>query len=600
MLDRAEEEADTPMPGYTHLQRAIPVTLGHHLLAWVEMLERDRARFTFAAGQARPSPLGAGALAGSTLPLPPPPDAMRNSLDAVSDRDFALDYLYAAAVLFTHLSRIGEELVLWTASEFGFARLPEDAATGSSMMPQKLNPDVAELARGKAGTAIGRLTGLLAVVKGLPLAYDRDLQEDKPPVFAARRDVAGALGALAVLVERPRVRPRAPRGRVRRPAAARDRRGGGAGTRGRAVPRRARAGRGDRARGHLRPRASDNSSLGSARDRRARRGGGCEGALVVTVPAARASDKLSLAAEPARPRRGRLVSTPALAGRDLLRIADLSAAEVETILDTADELKTTPRQLLPGRTLGLFFGQPSTRTRISFSVAMAQLGGTPITLLPSEMQLSRGESLEDTSQVLSRYLDALAIRTLSHSELEAWAEASTIPVINALTEAEHPCQALADAMTIRERLGALAGVRVAWVGDGTNVLVSLAWLASLVGMEVVAACPEGYEPAEGTPVELIPDPREAARGADVLITDIWVSLGQEATRGQRLRELEPYRLDESLLALASPDAIVLHCLPAHPGEEISPGVLYGEQSAVWDEAENRLHAQKALLALVIA
>jgi argininosuccinate lyase len=200
ILDRAAEETDTAMPGYTHLQRAQPVTLGHHLLAWAEMLERDRARVAFAAVHATPSPLGAGALAGSTLPLPAPPDAMRNSLDAVADRDFALDYLYAAAVLFTHLSRIGEELVLWTTAEFGFARLPEEASTGSSMMPQKLNPDVAELARGKAGTAIGRLTGLLATVKGLPLSYDRDLQEDKPPVFAARRDVAGALGALAVLV----------------------------------------------------------------------------------------------------------------------------------------------------------------------------------------------------------------------------------------------------------------------------------------------------------------------------------------------------------------------------------------------------------------
>src|SRR2546427_3301099 len=201
VLARAEEEAETPMPGYTHLQRAQPVTVGHHLLAWVEMLERDRTRFRFAAEQARPSPLGAGAVAGSTLPLPPPPEPMRNSIDAVADRDFALDYLYAAAMLFTHLSRIGEELVLWTTSEFGFARLPEDAATGSSMMPQKLNPDVAELARGKAGTAIGRLTGLLATIKGLPLAYDRDLQEDKPPVFAARRDVRGALSALTVLVD---------------------------------------------------------------------------------------------------------------------------------------------------------------------------------------------------------------------------------------------------------------------------------------------------------------------------------------------------------------------------------------------------------------
>jgi argininosuccinate lyase len=188
------------MPGYTHLQRAQPVTLGHHLLAWVEMLERDRERFAFARAQAEPSPLGAGALAGSTLPLPPPPNALRNSLDAVADRDFALDYLYATTVLFVHLSRIGEELVLWTTSEFGFARLPEEAATGSSIMPQKLNPDVAELARGKAGTAIGRLTGLLATVKSLPLAYDRDLQEDKPPVFAARRDVAGALAALGALV----------------------------------------------------------------------------------------------------------------------------------------------------------------------------------------------------------------------------------------------------------------------------------------------------------------------------------------------------------------------------------------------------------------
>jgi argininosuccinate lyase len=200
ILEHAAADATTPMPGYTHLQRAQPITLGHHLLAWAEMLERDRARFAFARAQAQPSPLGSGALAGSTLPLPPPANPMRNSLDAVSDRDFALDYLYAAAVLFTHLSRIGEELCLWTTAEYGFARLPENAATGSSMMPQKLNPDVAELARGKAGTAIGRLTGLLATVKGLPLAYDRDLQEDKTPVFAARRDVRGALAALSVLV----------------------------------------------------------------------------------------------------------------------------------------------------------------------------------------------------------------------------------------------------------------------------------------------------------------------------------------------------------------------------------------------------------------
>jgi argininosuccinate lyase len=201
VLGRAEAEAATPLPGYTHLQRAQPVTVGHHLHAWLEMLDRDRTRFRFAAEQAAPSPLGARPLAGSTLALPPPPGpTMRNSLDAVADRDFCLDYLYACAALFGHLSRIGEELCLWASAEFGFVRLPESAATGSSMMPQKLNPDVAELVRGKAGTAIGRLAGLLATTKGLPLAYNRDLQEDKQAVFAGRRDVAGALAALAVLV----------------------------------------------------------------------------------------------------------------------------------------------------------------------------------------------------------------------------------------------------------------------------------------------------------------------------------------------------------------------------------------------------------------
>ncbi len=288
-----------------------------------------------------------------------------------------------------------------------------------------------------------------------------------------------------------------------------------------------------------------------------------------------------------------------LKGRDLLKVTDLSPAEATDILDLASELKIDRTPRLPGRSLGLIFGQPSTRTRISFGVAAIQLGGGFVTLTPQEMQLSRGESLHDTAHVLSRYLDALAIRVLSHDELEAWAEAADIPVINALTSVEHPCQALADALTIKERFGQLDGLRIAWVGDGTNVLVSLAQLAALTGMEVVAACPEGYDPPEDTPLTLIRDPREAAAGADVLVTDIWVSLGQEEERDRRLRDLEPFRLDESLVALASPEAIVLHCLPAHPGEEITPGALYGDHSAVWDEAENRLHVQKALLALLL-
>ena len=289
-----------------------------------------------------------------------------------------------------------------------------------------------------------------------------------------------------------------------------------------------------------------------------------------------------------------------LTGRDLLRISDLDRAEAEAILDLAVELRDDPRRpLAPGSTLGLYFAKHSTRTRVSFSVAMAHLGGVAVPLSPEELQISRGESLADTARALSRYLDVLAVRTHEHCELEAWAEWASIPVINALSADEHPCQALADALTIRDRLGSLDGVRVAWVGDGSNVLASLGELGTLLGFEVVAACPAGYEPSNSLLRRALRDPREAVRAADVVVTDTWISMGQEHERARRLHDLEPYRLDETLLALASPDAFVMHCLPAHPGEEIATDVLYGPRSAIWDEAENRLHVQKALLALLL-
>ena len=286
-----------------------------------------------------------------------------------------------------------------------------------------------------------------------------------------------------------------------------------------------------------------------------------------------------------------------LRGRDLLRIADLTPTEAETILDKAVELRSEPKQpLLAGHTLGLYFAKHSTRTRVSFSAGMAQLGGVAIPLTPDELQLSRGESLPDTARALSGYLDALAVRTHAHEELEAWAEWASIPVINALTASEHPCQALADALTIRDRVGTLDGVRVAWVGDGSNVLASLAELGKLLGYEVVAASPPGYESETALTVH---DVREAVEGADVVVTDTWISMGQEHERHQRLHDLAPYRLDDALLGLASPDAFVMHCLPAHPGEEITAEVLYGDRSAIWAEAENRLHVQKALLTLLL-
>ncbi len=301
----------------------------------------------------------------------------------------------------------------------------------------------------------------------------------------------------------------------------------------------------------------------------------------------------------------------ALKGRPFTRVADFSAAELELVLDVAARLKQAPREeqlLLPGRALGMIFAKPSTRTRISFEVGIAQLGGYGLYLRSDDLQLGRGETIRDTATVLSRYLDAIMIRTFAQAEVEELAEHADIPVINGLTDETHPCQALADVLTIRERLGRIEGVRVAYLGDGNNVCSSLMVAATRLGASFVAATPAGYEPAEravataresGGEVDVVHDPEEAVRGADVLYTDVWTSMGQEADRDRRLRDLDGYGITAELLAQARAGAVVLHCLPAHYGEEITEDVLYGSQSAVWDQAENRLHAQKALLALLM-
>jgi len=290
-------------------------------------------------------------------------------------------------------------------------------------------------------------------------------------------------------------------------------------------------------------------------------------------------------------------------GRSLTRIRDWTAAELDAVLDFADELKAKQRQrelhrLLEGRTLGLLFRKHSTRTRVSLEVAAAHLGATALYLPGEQLQLARGESIEDTARVLSGYLDALAVRTHEHAELEAFATAAGVPVVNALTDEAHPLQALADLQTIRERFGSLEGVRVAWIGDGTNVCVSLGEACAILDVELTCAAPAGYEPSDPS-IRVVRDPREAVEGVHVLVTDVWVSMGQEGERERRLRDLAGYALTSELLDLADHDAIVLHCLPAHPGEEIAADVLYGPRSAVWDEAANRLHTAKAVLALTV-
>ena len=306
-----------------------------------------------------------------------------------------------------------------------------------------------------------------------------------------------------------------------------------------------------------------------------------------------------------------------LKGRDFTRMAAWSPEDIKTVLDLADELKELQRnreehRLLPGRTLGMIFQKPSTRTRVSFEVGISQLGGHGLYLRADDLQLGRGETIKDTAVVLSRYLDAIMIRTYSQDDVEELAQYASIPVINGLTDVAHPCQALADLMTIRERMGRLSGVKVAYLGDGNNVCASLMLGASKFGMRFIAATPPGYEPEEnvvksarrsavqsGGTVELTTTRAAAARGADVLYTDVWTSMGQDAERERRLKDLAGFGIDAEMVSAAASEAIVLHCLPAHYGEEITEEVLYGPQSAAWDEAENRLHAQKALLALIV-
>jgi len=289
--------------------------------------------------------------------------------------------------------------------------------------------------------------------------------------------------------------------------------------------------------------------------------------------------------------------------RHFLTGEELTGDELTALLDRAAALKAgrgerAGAEALAGRSIALFFEFPSTRTRVSFGVGVAELGAQPVLLRADELQLGRGETIADTARVLSGYLHGIVIRSSSHETLAEFAAAAAIPVINGLTPLHHPCQALADLLTLRERFGELDGLTVAYVGDGNNVARSLAIAGRIAGVEVRVATPPGYELEPGLAALDTNDPREAAAGADALYTDVWVSMGERDAERKRA-DLGPYQLNEELLGLAAERAIALHCLPAHPGEEISERALYGPRSAVWDQAENRLHAQKALLELLI-
>ena len=295
--------------------------------------------------------------------------------------------------------------------------------------------------------------------------------------------------------------------------------------------------------------------------------------------------------------------------KDILSIRDLNKDEIATLIDRAIEIKSQPRNAnrsLEGYTLGLIFEKASTRTRVSFEVAMFRLGGQTIFLSRADTQMSRDETVPDTARVLSRYLDALAIRTYSQALLEEMAEWSDIPVINALSDLYHPCQVLSDMMTVREKKGDLSTMKIAWIGDGNNVAHSWINAARVMGFDLVLACPSGYNPlpevmeGSGSNIKIVEDPVEAVRGAAVINTDVWASMGQEEEGGQRISDFQGFQLDSKLVDMAEPDVLIMHCLPAHRGEEITSEVLDGPKSIIFDQAENKLHLHQALLEKVIA
>lgn len=302
-------------------------------------------------------------------------------------------------------------------------------------------------------------------------------------------------------------------------------------------------------------------------------------------------------------------SRPDTPHRDFLAIPDFTAAELESLFALAESMRSGHYDAKPlaGKSLAMIFMKSSTRTRVSFEVGTFQLGGHALFLSPRDVQLGRGEPIADTARVLSRYVDGIMIRTFSHDEVVELARAASIPVINGLTDLLHPCQVLADLLTIRQQLGGIDGKKVAWIGDGNNMANSWINAAYVLGFELALACPEGYDPdpailarasARGN-VHVVRDPAEAARGADVVTTDVWASMGQEEEQAQRARAFKGYVVDAKLMGDAARDAIFLHCLPAHRGEEVTADVIDGPQSRVWDEAENRLHIQKAIMATLM-
>ncbi|MCL9684495.1 argininosuccinate lyase [Legionella sp. EUR-108] len=587
--------AQDKMPGYTHLQQAQPIYLGWVFDAYLAMFNRDITRLQDLKKRMNFSPLGAGALAGSSLPLDREwvaqtlgfDGVINNTLDAVSDRDFIMEFCGATSVIMVHLSRLCEDLILWATQEFGFITLDDGFATGSSLMPNKKNPDILELIRGKSGRVFGHLLGILTVMKGLPLAYNKDMQEDKEGLFDSVKTVTSCLTILAPFLESLHFNTEL-------------------------MEKKANSGYLD-ATATLEtlilkgvPFRDAHHQVGqmvaAALDK------GCslseiinESEFLLPDTALTNSCPNDIQHPPKSAEQHPIKDASTI--KHLLTGKELESHDLLRLLKLASQIKQNPeayRQALAGKNLAMIFEKPSFRTRLSFTLAMENLGGTAI---ESVSTTRKQEEPRDLIRVLNGYCDYVMLRTHDDNALLEMAQFAKVPIINGLSALYHPCQALADLLSLQEQFGKLNGLTLAYVGDGNNVLHSLLLMAPLVGVKINFCCPADHQPNNEilTQSKLLfdamilayPTPEAAVQNADAIYTDVWTSMGFEPQDAEH--HFAGFQVNESLMEQAKPGAVFMHCMPMERGKEVSVSLPDSAASIIFSQSENRMHVQKALL-----
>lgn len=576
----AIKHAENLMPGYTHLQQAQPIYLGTFFAAYHAMFSRDHSRLNDWHARMNFSPLGAGALAGSQLPLDRHWCAeqlgfngiIENTLDAVSDRDFVIELCSAASLIMMHLSRLSEDLIVWATQEFNFVSLDDAFATGSSLMPNKKNPDLVELIRGKSGRVFGHLMGILTVMKGLPLAYNKDMQEDKEALFDTINTLIACLQIItpflnSLTFNTALMQQRSQEGYLDATAWLEKLILQG-------VPFR-----------------DAHHQIGKLVAKARAKQCSLQDVIVeeelVFVENQTSSVCMHMQAKP----------------KHVLTGMELTAADLRSLLNQAKIIKKSPQSwqtALAGQTLAMIFEKPSFRTRLSFAAAIQSLGGH---VIESVSSTRKQEDARDTIRVLNNYADFVMVRTHEQQVLTDMAEHAAIPIINGLSAVYHPCQILADLLTLEESFSALAGLTLSYIGDGNNILNSLMLMAPYLGIKINYCCPQNNQPQASILaqahhlhaglVEGFPTPQAAVKNACAIYTDVWTSMG--FTAKNPVKAFAGFQVNEQLMAMAATDAKFMHCMPMERGNEVTDAVADSPASLIFKQSENRLHIQKAIL-----